>query len=91
MSDDQPTRTGDLGEQPDPVIEPGEPNPGGTDALPENGGRAIPDLPVDENPSLEEKAPDEVKEAVDEGEDTSTTATESGDSDQGQREEESTE
>ncbi len=35
----------------------------------------IPDLPPAENPSLEEKAPDTIKEEVTEGEDTSTKAT----------------
>ena len=35
MSDETPTQTGDLGEMPDAEIEPGEPNPGGVDALPE--------------------------------------------------------
>ena len=36
MSDENPTQTGDLGEQPEPQIEPGEPNPGGADAVPED-------------------------------------------------------
>ena len=36
MSDENPTQTGDLGDQPEPEIEPGEPNPGGVDAVPED-------------------------------------------------------
>ena len=36
MTEDQPTQTGDLGEMPKPEIEPGEPNPGGPDALAED-------------------------------------------------------
>ncbi|MGB0101472.1 MAG: hypothetical protein WBP61_14435 [Nocardioides sp.] len=65
----------DLGPQPEPQIEPGDPNPGGVDAQPENGNGAIPDLSPDENPSIEEKAPETLKESVKEGEDTSTKAT----------------
>ncbi|MCW2792108.1 MAG: hypothetical protein JWO76_1206 [Nocardioides sp.] len=63
----------DLGPRPDPKIEPGEPNPGGVDAI--DGGDepepTIPDLPTDKNPAVEDAAPDELKE----GEDTSTQAT----------------
>ena len=44
MSDEQPTQTGDLGEQPEPKIEPGEPNPGGADALPEEEDNTPADL-----------------------------------------------
>ena len=70
----------DLGPMPDPVIEPGEPNPGGVDALQDDTGPiAIPDLTPQENPALEDKAPDTVKEEVSDAEDTSTEATESGD------------
>jgi hypothetical protein len=67
----------DLGPMPDPKIEPGEPNPGGPDALqedPESLG-AIPDLTPEENPALEEKAPEPLKEEVSDSEDTSTKAT----------------
>jgi len=32
MSDDNPTQTGDLGEQPEPQVEPREPNPGAVPA-----------------------------------------------------------
>ncbi len=79
----------DLGPQPDPKIEPGEPNPGGVDAIPEDGFGAIPDLTPDENPALDDKAPEAVKDAVDEGEDTSTRATESDDGEDDQPERES--
>jgi hypothetical protein len=65
----------DLGPQPDPKIEPGEPNPGGVDAVDGGANGTIPDLTPDENPSLEEKAPETVKQEVAEGEDTSTKAT----------------
>ena len=65
----------DLGPMPEPEIEPGEPNPGGVDALPENGDRAIPDPPVADNPSIAGKVPDPVIDEVEEGEDTSTKAT----------------
>ena len=65
----------DLGPPPDPQIEPGEPNPGGVDAVPENGDRAIPDLLLDENPAVDAKAPESLKEEVGTGEDTSTSAT----------------
>lgn len=61
----------DLGPQPEPEIEPGEPNPGGVDAQPENGNRTVPDLSPDENPAIEDHDLDALKE----GEDTSTKAT----------------
>jgi hypothetical protein len=79
----------DLGPQPDPKTEPGEPNPGGVDALPENGVHAVPDLSPEQNPSLEEKAPDTLKEEVGEGEDTSTKATRSDDGEDDEPEKES--
>ena len=69
----------DLGPQPEPRIEPGEPNPGGVDAVPENGVHSIPDLSPDENPAIDELAPDPLMESVKEGEDTSTEATRSDD------------
>ena len=66
----------DLGPMPEPAIEPGEPNPGGVDALPKTDDDvAIPDPPVSDNPSIAEKVPDPLKEEVEEGEDTSTKAT----------------
>jgi hypothetical protein len=64
-----------LGPKPEPQIEPGEPNPGGVDAVDADSGPiAIPDLTVDENPALDDKG-ETVKEGVREGEDTSTEAT----------------
>jgi hypothetical protein len=65
----------DLGPMPEPRIEPGEPAPGGVDALPEPAVHLIPDLGVTENPALEDKAPDPVVDEVDDGEDTTTAAT----------------
>ncbi|WP_141015467.1 hypothetical protein [Nocardioides sambongensis] len=73
----------DLGPRPEPAIEPGEPEPGGTDALEfdtgDDAGSPDPDLvPHDpdpeKNPSTE-SVPEEMKE----GEDTSTRATEEQD------------
>ena len=70
----------DLGPKPDARIEPGEPNPGGVDAVDAAllqrapvGGPTIPNLPTDKNPAVGDDAPDEVKQ----GEDTSTRATRS--------------
>jgi hypothetical protein len=64
----------DLPPMPEPKIEPGEPNPGGVDAIDaEDGEPAIPDLPTAKNPATDDAAmPDEVKQT----EDTSTQATE---------------
>lgn len=65
----------DLGPKPEPKIEPGEPNPGGVDAVDEvDEDVAIPDLPVGKNPATDsESMPDEVGKT----EDTSTQATHS--------------
>lgn len=73
----------DLGAQPEPTTEPSEPNPGGVDALPDDGERTTPDPAPADNPAMEEKAPEEVLESVGEAEDTSTSATrsEEGDAD----------
>jgi hypothetical protein len=66
----------DLGPKPEPRIEPGEPNPGGVDAIDDfSGPIAIPDLSPAVNPAIEAKAPETVKQEVGEGEDTSTKAT----------------
>ena len=78
----------DLGPQPEPEIEPGEPNPGGVDALPETGDHAVPDLSPDNNPAVEE-APDPLMESMKEGEDTSTRATRSDDGEDEEPEKES--
>ena len=65
----------DLGPKPEPRIEPGEPNPGGVDAvdLDPGGEPTIPNLPTDKNPAVSDEAPDEVTQ----GEDTATEATRS--------------
>ncbi|MBB6627190.1 hypothetical protein H5V45_07630 [Nocardioides sp. KIGAM211] len=71
----------DLGPKPDAQIEPGEPNPGGVDAIdaetPEEP--IIPNLPTEKNPAVDDAAPDELKQT----EETSTQATESEDGDEG--------
>ena len=79
MSDEQPTQTGDLGQMPDAEIEPGEPNPGGVDAVPEEDEVVPADLGPETNPAVEE-TPDPLKKVLEEGEDTATeaTASESG-------------
>ena len=70
----------DLGPRPEPQIEPGEPNPGGVDAVAGSDGvdgeNAVPDptprdLDPDDNPAVEDALPDEMKM----GEDTETEAT----------------
>lgn len=72
----------ELGPKPEPAIEPPEPNPGGADAV--DGGDdlaepCIPDLTVEANPAVdEEQAPPVLQE----GEDTSTEATESEDAEE---------
>jgi hypothetical protein len=76
MSDEQPTQTGDLGDLPEAEIEPGEPNPGGVDALPEEDENVPADLGPDTNPAVEE-TPDPMKRVLEEGEDTGTEATRS--------------
>lgn len=75
MSDEQPTQTGDLGDQPEPVIEPGEPNPGGVDAVAQDDDNIPADLGPDTNPEVQE-TPEPLKEELEEGEDTETEATE---------------
>ncbi|MGI8522858.1 MAG: hypothetical protein ACR2K3_06050 [Nocardioides sp.] len=68
----------DLGEMPDPVIEPGEPNPGGVDAIEGNDHETVaplvPDLSPDDNPAVDDEAPDEIKQP----DDTDTEATSDG-------------
>ena len=76
MSDQQPTQTGDLGDMPEAEIEPGEPNPGGADALPEEDDTITADLGADTNPAVDE-TPDPMKRVLEEGEDTETEATRS--------------
>ena len=68
--------TEDLGPKPDARIEPGEPNPGGVDAVDadQDAEPQIPDLPTDKNPAVDDDAtPDEVQQT----EDTATAGTES--------------
>ncbi|WP_346387805.1 hypothetical protein [Nocardioides sp.] len=75
--DQMSTDSDDLGPMPEPEIEPGEPNPGGPDAIDvdEPDPPASRDLSPDDNPAVEDAAPDVLKE----GEDTSTRATEDAD------------
>jgi hypothetical protein len=61
----------DLGPQPEPVIEPGEPHPGGVDSIDGASRTDAHDLPPENNPAVEDALPDEMKEA----EDTHTQAT----------------
>jgi hypothetical protein len=76
MTEDNPTQTGDLGEQPEPKIEPGEPNPGGVDSLPDDADNVAADLDPEKNPAVDE-SPDPLKAAFSGGEDTETEATKS--------------
>ena len=69
---DQQEPHADLGPKPEAEIEPAEPNPGGPDALPEDDTTLVADLTLDDNPAVRSsEAPDELQE----GEDTSTQAT----------------
>lgn len=53
----------DLGPQPDPVIEPGEPHPGGADAIDDTGSNPIArDLDPEDNPAVDDVLPDAVAE-----------------------------
>jgi hypothetical protein len=77
--------TDDLGPKPEPEIEPGEPNPGGADAV-DGGNDADPttrDLSVEDNPAVDSV---EVPDAISEGEDTSTQATRDEESMSGEKE-----
>lgn len=66
------TDTSDLGPMPDPQIEPKEPNPGGVDAVDEDDAPpAVHDLDPEDNPAVEDAAPNEIREL----EDTETAAT----------------
>ena len=58
MSEDTPTQTGDLGPMPDAEIEPGEPNPGGADALPQDDQNEPADLAPEDNPAVEIEVPE---------------------------------
>ena len=75
MPQDQTDASVDLGPKPDAEIEPGEPNPGGPDAVPEIDEVIPADLSVADNPAVDEDAaPDELQET----EDTSTEGTDDG-------------
>lgn len=70
------THAPDLGPMPAPRVEPGEPAPGGVDAIPDPDTHLTPDIAAHDNPAFEERAPEPVAREVDEDEDTSTKATE---------------
>ena len=69
----------ELSAQPEPTTEPAEPNPGGVDALPDDGGRETPDLAPEDNPAIDDQVPDDVMASMAEDDDTSTSATRSAD------------
>jgi hypothetical protein len=53
----------EIGPQPTPVTEPGDPNPGGVDAIDDTGSLPIPaDLGPDANPAVDDIVPDEISE-----------------------------
>ncbi|MBC9734401.1 hypothetical protein [Nocardioides marmotae] len=91
MSDQTDTGTGELAPMPDPQIEPGEPNPGGADAVEEPVAaadeRTIPDLTPAENPAIDDSTPDTLQEQMSGSEDTSTEATEASPAEAGAQDE----
>jgi len=75
----------DLGPKPEPEIEPGEPAPGGADAVEEmeHTNPTTRDLSTKDNPAVDDvEVPDEMQE----GEDTSTQATRDEESMSGEKE-----
>ena len=75
----------DHGPMPEPQIEPGEPAPGGVDAVEEmeHANPTTRDLSTKDNPAVDDvEVPDEMQE----GEDTSTQATRDEDSMSGEKE-----
>lgn len=68
----------DLGPKPEPQIEPGEPNPGGVDAIDggDDGEPTVPDLGPERNPAVEDKAPDEIRHETNEDDPSSDGASE---------------
>ncbi|WP_148613853.1 hypothetical protein [Nocardioides rubriscoriae] len=94
MSETDPALS-DLGPKPDAEIEPGEPNPGGADAVPQGDG--VDGEAADADPVPRDLDPDnnpvtgELPLAVTQGEDTSTEATkgDGGEDDDGQGSQES--
>jgi hypothetical protein len=75
----------DLGPMPEPQTEPGEPAPGGTDAVEdmEHANPTTRDLSMADNPAVDAVA---APDALDEGEDTSTQATRDEESVSGEKE-----
>lgn len=57
----------DLGDMPEPSIEPGEPSPGGVDAIEDRfaaaKGPVVPDLGPEDNPAVDDAAPEELKQS----------------------------
>jgi len=75
----------DLGPKPEPEIEPGEPAPGGADAVEEmeHANPTTRDLSTQDNPAVDDvELPDEMQEV----EDTSTQATRDEESMSGEKE-----
>lgn len=88
MPEQSDQSAGDLGPRPEPIIEAGEPNPGGPDAADagatstvgsQDEAGVIPDLDPHQNPAVD-AAPEETRT----GEDTSTEATRSDADDAGE-------
>jgi hypothetical protein len=70
-----------IGEQPQPHIEPAEPNPGGVDAIEGNDHEVapvVPDLSTEDNPAVEDAAPDELTQQLAEPEETEDGASTDG-------------
>ncbi|MBA3783314.1 MAG: hypothetical protein H0X12_15865 [Nocardioides sp.] len=62
-----------LSPQPEPEIEPGEPNPGGADAVePIEHTPLARDLDPEDNPAVDDVLPDEVAEADDKSQEPTT-------------------
>ena len=83
MSEDTPTQTGDLGPMPEAEIEPGEPNPGGADAMPEEDTNEPADLSPDDNPAVEETPDPDLEGAAEGGDATENAEAEQGNGSEG--------
>jgi hypothetical protein len=71
----------EMGDQPQPETEPGEPNPGGVDAVAGNDHEVapvVPDLSTEDNPAVEDAAPDELTQQLAEPEETEDGASTDG-------------
>jgi 8-oxo-dGTP pyrophosphatase MutT (NUDIX family) len=69
----------ELGEQPQPHVEPAEPNPGGVDALPDvDLTPVVPDLSLSDNPAVDDAAPEKLTAELGEPEDTEDGASTDG-------------